>query len=145
MGLKAPSHGVGTRTAPVGPWLPLFFIVFLFWLSCFEISPHPPPRKPPLFEDHKLRCLPCMLSICVFLFLFPNCWASASVGPRGQGHSRGSQPCRGLILGKWALLRPSLHPSLSSCDELETGNCWGISYELDLIPNVSKGLCEGFF
>lgn len=54
-----------------------------------------------------------MLSIRIFLFLFLNCWASANVGPRGQCHSRGSQPSRevGFILGKRVLRRPSHPPS----------------------------------
>lgn len=29
---------------------------------------NPPLCSPPLVEDHKLRCLPCMLSVCVFRF-----------------------------------------------------------------------------
>lgn len=114
-------------------WGPGFLhFLFCFCLSCLVQKSH--PVQPTLGWGSQIE-VPSLYAFCLcFLFLFLNCWASASVGPRGHCHSRGSQPPGSWIYtiytGKLALLVLSHCPSsLPSCDELERGNCWGFSYK----------------
>lgn len=68
------------------------FVPYLFEFSASEISP---PCDPPLVEDHKLRCLPCMPFVCVlFLSLTAEpqpVWVPGAVSFQREPALRGSR------------------------------------------------------
>lgn len=90
------SSRTGLAAAPgAGRWGGLassVFVPYLFEFSASEISP---PCDPPLVEDHKLRCLPCMPFVCVlFLSLTAEpqpVWVPGAVSFQREPALRGSR------------------------------------------------------
>lgn len=62
-------RGAGSSTTQISERTPVALASSTFCsVSLCVVFRNSPPCNPPLVEDHKLRCLPCMPFVCVFCF-----------------------------------------------------------------------------